>query len=74
MAVPAHDERDWEFAKNIIYRLKLLICPNYPAPVCPVLEEAYTGNGHLINSGEFNGLISQEAREKMAKWLEEKNR
>ncbi|MEK7634603.1 MAG: leucine--tRNA ligase [Patescibacteria group bacterium] len=72
MAVPAHDERDWEFAKKYNLPVKITICPNYPAPVCPVLEEAYTGNGHLINSGEFNGLISQEAREKMAKWLEEK--
>ncbi len=72
MAVPAHDERDWEFAKKYNLPVKITVCPNYPAPVCPVLEEAYTGNGHLINSGEFNGLISQEAREKMAKWLEEK--
>ncbi|KKT19291.1 MAG: Leucine-tRNA ligase, partial [Parcubacteria group bacterium GW2011_GWB1_43_8] len=72
MAVPAHDERDWEFAKKYNLPVKMVVCPNYPKPICPVLENAYTGEGHLVGSGEFNGIKSSEAREKMTKWLEEK--
>ena len=72
MAVPAHDQRDWEFAKKYNLPVKMVICPNYPKPICPVLENAYTGEGHLVGSGEFDGLDSKMAREKMTKWLEEK--
>ena len=72
MAVPAHDERDWEFAKKYNLPVKMVICPNYPKPICPVLEKAYTGDGHLVGSGEFDGLDSKTAKEKMTKWLEEK--
>jgi len=72
MAVPAHDERDWEFAKKYNLPVKMVVCPNYPKPICPVLENAYTGEGHLVGSGEFSGMKSNEAREKMIKWLEEK--
>ena len=73
MAVPAHDERDWEFAKKYNLPVKMVICPNYPKPICPVLEKAYAGDGHLVGSGEFDGLDSKIAKEKMTKWLEEKN-
>ena len=72
MAVPAHDERDWEFAKKYNLPVKMVVCPNYPKPICPVLENAYTGEGHLVGSGEFNGIKSSEAKEKMTRWLEEK--
>ena len=64
MAVPAHDERDWEFAKKYNLPVKMVICPNYPKPICPVLENAYTGEGHLVGSGEFDGLDSKVAIEK----------
>ncbi len=81
MAVPAHDERDWKFAKKYKLPIKMVICPNptpeqvrygasYPAPKCPVLENAFTEDGNLVNSGEFSGLTSEEAREKMTEWLE----
>ena len=72
MAVPAHDERDWEFAKKYNLPVKMVVCPNYPKPICPVLENAYTGEGHLVGSGEFNGIKSSESRKRMTKWLEEK--
>src|SRR3990167_4567127 len=72
MAVPAHDERDWEFAKKYNLPIKMVVCPNYPKPICPVLENAYTGEGHLVGSGEFSGMKSSEAKEKMTKWLEDK--
>lgn len=66
MAVPAHDTRDYEFAKK------------FNIPVIPVLEggdiekEAFTGDGVHINSDFLNGLNKQQAIDKMAAWLEEK--
>ena len=65
MAVPAHDTRDYEFAKK------------FGLEIIPVLEggdiekEAYTEDGVHINSGFLNGLGKQEAIETMIKWLEE---
>ena len=72
MAVPAHDQRDWEFAKKYNLPVKMVICPNYPKPICPVLEKAYLEDGHLVGSGEFTGMKSEEARGKMTKWLEDR--
>ena len=66
MAVPAHDERDYEFAKK------------FGIEIIPVLEggdvskEAFTGDGIHINSDFLNGLGKQEAIDKMIAWLEEK--
>lgn len=66
MAVPAHDERDYEFAKK------------FGIEIIPVLEggdiakEAFTGDGVHINSGFLNGLGKQEAIDKMIEWLEDK--
>jgi len=66
MAVPAHDERDYEFAK--VFNL----------PIIPVLEggnieeEAFTGDGPHINSDFLNGLGKEEAIQKAIEWLEEK--
>lgn len=64
MAVAAHDKRDWQFAKK------------YQLPVLPVIEagvagqDPYTGEGRLINSGEFSGTNSAEARKLITQWLE----
>ncbi len=66
MAVPAHDERDWEFAKK------------YNLPIVEVLKggditkAAFTEDGELINSNFLNGLHMVEAKAKMIAWLEEK--
>lgn len=62
MGVPAHDSRDWEFAKKFSIPIKLVVCPHYPAPTCPVLDEAYEGAGHLVDSGIFSGRPSEEAK------------
>ncbi|MCR4275728.1 MAG: leucine--tRNA ligase [Candidatus Wolfebacteria bacterium] len=70
MAVPAHDERDWEFAKKYKLPIRMVICPNYPEPKCPVLHKAYVDDGHVVDSQKFTGLTSQKAREEMVKWLE----
>ena len=72
MAVPAHDERDWEFAKKYNLPIKQVVCKNYPKPIYPVLDKVYTSEGYLIGSGKFSGMKSSDAREKMTKWLKEK--
>ena len=65
MAVPAHDTRDWEFAKK------------FGIDIIPVLEggdvtkEAYTEDGKHINSDFLNGMGKQEAIDTMIAWLEE---
>ena len=72
MAVPAHDERDWEFAKKYGCEIVQTISQQQAANSKQQAEECYTEDGILIDSGEFTGLASEEAREKMAEWLEEK--
>ncbi|MBI2057556.1 MAG: leucine--tRNA ligase [Candidatus Yanofskybacteria bacterium] len=69
MAVPAHDERDFEFAKKYNLPVKMVICPNYPAPKCPVLEKAFTDDAYLVDSGEFTGMTSEEGRNKILEKL-----
>lgn len=62
MAVPAHDQRDWEFAKKFGLPVRQVICDRYPQPVCPVLEEAYEGPGYLVGSGKFDGMEHEKAK------------
>ncbi|WJV54119.1 leucine--tRNA ligase [Pectobacteriaceae bacterium CE90] len=69
MCVPAHDSRDWEFAQQYQLPIKPVIADsdgNQP----DVSESAYTQNGRLINSGEFDGLSFIEAFDAIAKRLE----
>ena len=72
MAVPAHDERDFEFAKKYDLPVKMVVCPHYPAPTCPILEHAFTEDAHLVDSGEFVGMKSEEARRKIVEKLKTK--
>ena len=60
MAVPAHDERDFHFAKKYNLNIEQVIEP-IDAKTINLDEAAYTDYGRLINSGEFNGLEFQEA-------------
>ena len=60
MAVPAHDERDFRFAKKYNLNIEQVIEPVNSAEI-NLTQEAYTEHGRLINSGEFNGLAFQEA-------------
>ena len=62
MAVPAHDERDFEFAKKFHLPVRMVVCPHYPAPSCPVLDHAFEGTGHLVDSGKFDGMDSEAAK------------
>jgi len=67
MAVPAHDERDFEFAEK------------FGIPIIEVIEKPendnetglYTGEGILVNSGKFDGMPSSDAREQIVNWLEQ---
>ena len=69
MAVPAHDERDFAFAEK------------FDLPIVQVIDKpehsadagCYSGEGELINSGQFNGTRSEDAREQIVVWLEQQN-
>ena len=71
MAVPAHDERDFEFAKKYQLKIKKVVCPLDDED--NDFEDVFVDDGELIKSGEFTGSKSVEAREKMADWLEKNN-
>jgi len=62
MAVPAHDQRDFDFAKEFNLPIKMVVHPDRPAFVDSVLNEATTGSGHLVDSGKFTGMHSEEAK------------
>ncbi len=62
MAVPAHDARDFAFARKFKLPMKMVIRPNCPEPTCPVLGEAYETEGFLVDSGKFTGMKSEEAK------------
>ena len=74
MAVPAHDTRDWEFAKNFNLPIIPVIESVVPNVVCDVQKEAFTdvATGKLINSGFLNGLSVKEAINTVINYLEEK--
>lgn len=73
MAVPAHDERDFEFAKKFGLPIPQVIAPQDDS----VVELPYVDKGdavHLINSGDCNGLTPQEAQQKLAAHFTSENR
>jgi len=72
MAVPAHDQRDFEFAKKYGIPIKVVISPEEYELNPERMVRAYTGKGILINSGQFNGLPNTDAMEEITKYLEEK--
>ena len=69
MAVPTHDQRDFLFAKE--HKLPMRIVIKGPDSKEGMIE-AYEGEGIQVNSGEFNGLKNQEAKHKIAQWMENK--
>ena len=72
MAVPAHDERDWEFAQAYGLPISWVVSrePKQDSGEDP--DAAFTGDGWSINSGLITGLPTPEAKEKICQWLEEK--
>ncbi len=69
MCVPAHDDRDFEFAKKFDLPIIQVISKDGKEHE---LTEAYTEPGIMINSGEFNGMKSEEAKAKVPDYMEEK--
>ncbi|MBI2632756.1 leucine--tRNA ligase [Candidatus Pacearchaeota archaeon] len=72
MAVPAHDQRDFEFAKKYNIPIKLVIKQSGRDIQDEVMIEAYIGSGELVNSKGYNGLNNEEAKEKIVNALNEK--
>ena len=71
MAVPAHDQRDFDFAQAMGLEIRQVI----QSPVehtTNILSEAYTDEGLLINSKQFDGLNSHHSKRKITEWLDEK--
>ncbi|MCL0056710.1 leucine--tRNA ligase [Dehalococcoidia bacterium] len=72
MAVPAHDQRDFLFAKKYNLPIREVIKPEKGES--QFLRQAFEEDGILVNSGHFSGLKSTEARQKMTEWLEKKKK
>lgn len=70
MAVPEGDQRDWEFAKKYKLPIHMVIQNKEHDLVLDNMEQAYDEDGYLVNSGEFDGLTSAEARQKITEKLE----
>lgn len=77
MGVPAHDERDFDFAKKHKLEISEVVIPNsdfsFDFSTMDTLDPQATQKGILVNSGEFSGLTSDEAIAKMQDWLAERN-
>lgn len=70
MAVPAHDQRDFEFAKKYGLEIKRVIKSKESKESD---DKAYEGEGVLVNSGEYSNLGSDEAREKISNYIKSKD-
>ena len=71
MAVPAHDERDYEFAGKYKLPVVKVIDPTEDIDDDDLID-FYDGEGTLVNSGNFNGISTSDAREQIVAWLEER--
>ena len=72
MAVPAHDDRDWDFAKKFnIPIVQVVVKQNTDSK--EDLQEAYVGEGVLINSDQFSGTHTKQARKDIIAWLQKKS-
>jgi leucyl-tRNA synthetase len=74
MSVPAHDQRDWEFATKYNLAIKPVVAEDKSAQSVDVSQKAFTEKGWLFDSMQFNGLSSQQAFEEIAEYLESKDK
>jgi len=72
MAVPAHDQRDFEFAKKYGLPIKVVITPPDRMLDPSEMKEAYVEDGIMVNSGPFDGLSNREAMKRIMDLIEEK--
>jgi len=71
MGVPAHDQRDFEFAHKYNLPIRVVIQPEGEALDAQHMQEAYAGEGYMVNSGSFSGLSDVEGIKKVTAYLEE---
>ena len=69
MSVPAHDQRDFEFARKYNLSIRVVINPPDKNLDAKTMSEAFAGEGYLVNSGQFNGLNSKDALDKIGDYL-----
>src|SRR5712691_5801630 len=74
MAVPAHDQRDFEFARQHDLPIRVVIQPHGESRDADAMAEAYDHDGVMVNSGPFDGERSPESIAKVAAWLETEGR
>ncbi|HWV24604.1 MAG TPA: leucine--tRNA ligase [Thermomicrobiales bacterium] len=75
MAVPAHDERDFAFAKAFDLPIRVVIQPADQAPLdAATMVAPYVGPGTMVNSGQFDGMPVPESVDSMIAWLDEQGR
>lgn len=72
MGVPAHDQRDFEFARRYGIRIVPVISPDGGPVAAEAMEAAYEEPGIMINSGPFDGTPSEEGKARVVRWLEER--
>jgi leucyl-tRNA synthetase len=70
MGVPAHDQRDFEFARKFNLPIRVVVAP--PDYSGDPFEMAYTGEGKMINSDQFNGLLSDQGIQNISETLKQK--
>ncbi len=73
MAVPAHDERDLEFAQKYNLPVKIVIQAGEACEKESDITEAYDGDGIMVNSADFNGLTVEEGKKAVIKYMEDEN-
>ncbi|ARV58138.1 leucine--tRNA ligase [Nostocales cyanobacterium HT-58-2] len=71
MGVPAHDARDFKFAKEQNLPVKVVIVPQEEADKESALQAAYTEPGIVVNSGQFNGMVSTDAKQAIVEYAEQ---
>ena len=70
MVVPAHDERDFQFAKKYSIPVRIVITPKNHELKTEKMARAFVEEGVLVNSGKFNGMGNIDAIEEISKWME----
>jgi leucyl-tRNA synthetase len=70
MAVPAHDERDFDFARKYELPIRTVITPDGSVPDPNETPACYTGDGVMVNSGAFSGLSNREGMQRLGEWFE----
>src|SRR5690606_19463831 len=71
MGVPAHDQRDFEFARKYNLPIRIVVQPEGMELKAEEMTEAFPAEGYLVNSGPFDGLDNQTAIKKITEYVEQ---